>query len=182
MHALVIGGTGMLADLSVWLTETYQVVTVVGRDWKRLRKLVEKAGSHSDQIVPISIDYSNPEVFKDAIRRDMWRNGPLRLCVAWVRSAARDSLESVAWEISEHSNEKWKLFHLVGTQDANDAKKLHLPPSAEYRRVNLGFKIEGRTSRWLTDEEIWNGTRDAIVSDSRDTALGVLHPREMMPS
>ena len=50
-----------------------------------------------------------------------------------------------------------------------------------YRRVVLGFVVEGTRSRWLTDDEISAGVVRALESGEDRTLVGVLEPRAMRP-
>ncbi len=181
MHALVIGGTGMLADLSIWLASEYEHVTVIGREWGKFESLIEKAGNLAERIVPISVDYNDDGRFVDAIRRDLWRHGPVNLCVAWVRSKSMGSLEIAAKEISEHSREEWRLFRILGVRGLKEKKMPELPSSARYREVTLGFIREDSRSRWLTNDEICQGIRDAIETDRQNTIIGLSGPDELFP-
>lgn len=181
MQALVIGGTGMLSDLVLWLSSRYQCVSVIGRNWSHLNSLVERAGSNADRIVPISVDYSDKERLVDAVRKNMWRNGPVDLVVAWVRSGYMNNLSAVAEEISSHSRESWRLFHVRGTLNLESRKIPELPENVLYREVILGFLIENGGSRWLTDDEIWQGVRSAIEDDTEFSVVGVTRPVDRMP-
>lgn len=181
MQALVIGGTGMLSDLVIWLAERYQCVSVIGRSWSRLEALINKAGPLSERIVPISVDYSDRDKLIDAIRKNLWRNGPVDLLVAWVRSGNTASLSAVADEISSHSKENWRLFHVRGSVNFQSRKFPQLPENVLYREVTLGFKIEEDGSRWLTNGEIWNGVREAIENDRQMSTVGVTEPLDSMP-
>lgn len=171
----------MLSDLVIWLAQKYQCVSVIGRNWARMDTLIRKAGPLSENIVPISLDYTDREKTVDAIRKSLWRNGPVGLMVAWVRSGHTDVITTIAEEVSSHSEEKWRLFHIRGSPSLSDRKIPSLPESALYREVILGFVIENDTSRWLTDEEIWHGVRDAIVSDEVFSTIGVIEPLDRMP-
>ncbi len=181
MQALVIGGTGMLSDLAIWLAEKYQCVSVIGRSWPRLERLVTRAGQLSERIIPISVDYTDHEMLTDAIRKNLWRNGPADLVVAWVRSGNNDALEAVAREISSHSHEPWRLFQVRGSVGFKKRSTPRLPEEVLYREVVLGFRIEGGHSRWLTDEEIWKGVRDSILEDRDLSIVGQIDPPDLMP-
>lgn len=181
MQALVIGGTGMLSNLVRWLAEEYQCVSVIGRNWGRLESLIMDSGDLAERIVPISVDYTDKDKLLDAVRKNLWRNGPVDLLVAWIRSGYTDSLSAVAEEISGHTNEDWRLFHVRGNLNLSDRKMPALPVNAKYREVVLGFKIEEKGSRWLTNDEIWKGVRDAIVSDESFSVVGTVEPLDSMP-
>lgn len=171
----------MLSDLVIWLAEKYQCVSVVGKSWERLESLVRNAGPLAERIVPISVDYTDQEKLIDVIRKNLWRNGPVDLMVAWVRSGYTDSVSAVAKEISGHSAEPWRLFHVRGSVNLSSRRMPDVPDNTLYREVILGFRIEDSGSRWLTDEEIWKGVRDAIVSDQEMSIVGVIEPLDSMP-
>ncbi|MEK8198286.1 hypothetical protein [Lysinibacillus sp. FSL M8-0134] len=46
-HALVIGGTGMLANTSLWLVNNGYHVSVIGRNANRMERLLNKANNSS---------------------------------------------------------------------------------------------------------------------------------------
>lgn len=181
VHALVIGGTGMLSNLSLWLAERYHTVTVVGRKWEKLEAIVELAGPLSDRIVPLSVDYTDKEKLVKAIRLDLWRNGPLELCVAWIRRQNVSSLVAAAREISEHTKEEWRLFHIKGSRVPMELNETKLPENVILREVTLGFMIENGVSRWLSHEEICGGIIDAIEKNSRNAVVGLQEPTDRMP-
>lgn len=181
MQALVIGGTGMLSDLVTWLAEKYQCVSVIGKSWSRMERLIHDSGDLAERIVPISVDYTDREKLLDAVRKNLWRNGPVDLLVAWIRSGYIDSLSAVAEEISGHTNDDWRLFHVRGTLNLSERRTPNLPDHVKYREVVLGFKIEEDGSRWLTDDEIWKGVRDAIVNDDTFSVVGTIEPLDSMP-
>lgn len=172
----------MLSDFSVWLAGRYETVTVIGRKWEKLEALINLAGPLSDRIVPLSVDYSDTEKFVKAIRLDLWRSGPLKLCIAWVRSQNVGSLEAAAREISDHTKEEWRLFLVKGSRSPAEMKEIELPGNARLREVTLGFVLEKGSSRWLSDNEICNGIREAVEKDNRSTIVGTIEPSSKMPS
>lgn len=44
------------------------------------------------------------------------------------------------------------------------------------RKIILGFIVEGKTSRWLTNDEISSGVIDAVKKDSLEYIIGTLTP------
>jgi saccharopine dehydrogenase-like NADP-dependent oxidoreductase len=57
--ALVIGGSGMLSKVSLWLANSYNNVYVIGRNTEKLQKLTMGC----EKIVPVSIDYKDDKRF-----------------------------------------------------------------------------------------------------------------------
>lgn len=181
MRALVVGGTGMLSGLSIWLAQEYEAVTVIGKTWSRLTELIDRAGDLAENIIPLSVDYTDREKLIDAVKKTMWRYGPFDLVVTWVRSGYSSAINAIAEEIADHTLEEWRLFRVMGSMPGNEEGGLKLPSNAKYREVVLGFVLEGGGSRWLTNDEIWKGVRDAIVKDSEHSTVGVTEPLDRMP-
>lgn len=59
-HALVVGGTGMLAGVSLWLLEKRYHVSVIARNPERMEQLIEKT-NFKNNLTPILVDYRNSE-------------------------------------------------------------------------------------------------------------------------
>jgi len=80
MHALVIGGSGMLAGVCLWLAREGHRVTVIGRDRRKLDRL---SGQNS-RISGVSADYSQSAAFSETLNELMKQRGPAGLVVAWM--------------------------------------------------------------------------------------------------
>ena len=63
MHALVIGGTGMLKKVSMWLCDQGFRVSVIGRDEVKLEN-VKQASSAPENITCLPLDYQNDDDLK----------------------------------------------------------------------------------------------------------------------
>lgn len=81
MHALVIGGTGMLKKVSMWLCEQGFHVSIIGRDEVKLEH-VKRASSAPENITCLPLDYYNNDDVKIAIKGTIEKNGPITLVVA----------------------------------------------------------------------------------------------------
>ncbi|MDE0581701.1 hypothetical protein ON064_01390 [Planococcus sp. A6] len=55
-HALVIGGTGMLAKATLWLSRNGYKVSVIGRSEQKMQQLLDQ---NPNQLTPVIIDYIN---------------------------------------------------------------------------------------------------------------------------
>lgn len=183
VHALVIGGTGMLANTSLWLVSQGYHVSVIGRNELRMESVIHQSSVPS-QITPLIVDYSNIPLLKMKLRATIEQNGYIDLVIAWIHSYAGRTLECIVSEISPCRNGTWKLFHILGSS-ANLSgvhENLNLPNSAQYYQIQLGFMIENGHSRWLTSEEISQGVIDSIRHNRLITIVGTLQPWEKRPS
>ncbi|MGE7913678.1 hypothetical protein [Lysinibacillus xylanilyticus] len=61
-HWLVIGGTGMLKDVSLWLIQQDNHVTVIGRQQKKMQSLINDVKNDS-KFSPLIVDYTNYKNF-----------------------------------------------------------------------------------------------------------------------
>lgn len=178
-HALVIGGSGMLAKTSLWLAEQFDQVSVIGRSRQRLADLA----SQHRHIHPVSVDYRNEKELAASMDQ-LIANGPIDMVVAWIHmSTAPVALANVIERLNQQNIEKWRLFHVLGSSYNLDdlLSKIEVPPSCEYHQIQLGFILEGQASRWLTNDEISSGVIEAIAEVKKRHIVGTLTPWDRRP-
>ncbi|MFB5084679.1 short-chain dehydrogenase [Symbiobacterium thermophilum] len=178
MHALVVGGTGMLREATLALTRSFTTVSVVARR-------ADAMPGRPAGINPVPVDYHDTGALAQALRRAIGEHGPVRLAVCWIHSTAPEALGVVAAEIGR-GGEPCRLFHVRGSAAADPTRLPRpaleaLPPNVAYRQVILGFQIEGERSRWLTHGEISQGVLQAIADDAEYHVVGVVRPWERRP-
>ncbi|ALA71233.1 short-chain dehydrogenase [Geobacillus stearothermophilus 10] len=181
MHALVIGGTGMLADVSLWLVRKGYHVSVIARRRARMKQLIDRTGQMAS-ITPLLVDYRDQKTLCSLICQTIRKNGTFDLIIAWVHTDGKQALPTVIEKNSGHPG-PWRLFHVLGSRaDPTEMKqKLCLPAACLYRQVQLGFVVEERSSRWLTHQEISGGVMDAIRRDAPFHLVGTLEPSKKRP-
>lgn len=171
-HALVVGGSGMLADLCRRLAADGWKVTVVGRN----RAKLARATAAGTRLYPLSVDYEGVEGFAAALQAAATARGPIALAVCWIRSWAPQALLAAAGAVAPGG----RLFHVLGSQasDASAAAIADLEQRADlsYRQVQLGAVADGTDRRWLSDDEIGAGVHAAIVADRPYHLVGTLAP------
>lgn len=187
LHALVVGGTGMLRGLSLALAEEGRMVSVVARTPSRLQSLTDAAKDFSGGINPLSLDYRDGARLQKALRRAVERFGPFGLAVCWIHSTAPEALRQVV-EVIADTSESCRLFHVRGSAAANPLTGSRRPPewlalysNIQYRQVILGFVIEDGGSRWLTHAEISGGVLDAVRKDRPFSIVGTVEPWSLRP-
>ncbi|MEI3614974.1 hypothetical protein [Pseudogracilibacillus sp. SO30301A] len=67
-HALVIGGTGMLSGVSLWLLDQGYHVSVIARNANRMKNLIEKTNLKCN-ITPILVDYTKDDELHSKYRQ-----------------------------------------------------------------------------------------------------------------
>ncbi|MBE7106273.1 short-chain dehydrogenase [Bacillus cereus] len=179
MHALVIGGTGMLKKVSMWLCDQGFHVSIVGRDSVKLEK-VQQVCSIPEKITCLSLDYHNGENLKNAIKESIEHSGPITLVIAWIHSTAERALPIICEEI-ELSFKKYRVFHILGSSASRTKLQKIGGALCSYYRVILGFILEDTYARWLTHEEIADGVIKGIESKCTEWIVGRVEPWELRP-
>jgi hypothetical protein len=180
-HALVVGGTGMLAEA---------VRGLVARGW-RVSVLARRATAFARRepgVIPLDCDYNDPSSFGSTLDRARDGAGPIALAVGWFHSLGPAS--ALAFRTGAKT-EPGRFFHLLGSAVADPARPDRLEKAARsadgavnclYRQLMLGFVLEGEAARWLTNAEISAGVLRAIDDDAPAMTLGVIRPWDARPS
>ncbi|WP_411954288.1 short-chain dehydrogenase [Alkalibacillus sp. S2W] len=179
-HALVVGGTGMLADLTIWLVKNSYHVSVIARDNSKMENLIQRTGKHN--VTPVLVDYKKDKELRYKLKEINQINGKIDLVVAWIHSNAENRLEIITKELTNKAYD-WDLFHVLGSStDPEDLKKtINLHENCIYHTIQLGFILEENHSRWLTNKEISEGVVEAIENDKSNHVVGVIEPWERRP-
>ncbi len=181
-HALVVGGTGMLSDVSLWLSNHDVHVSVIGRDPIKMRTLLSKS-NHPSHITPLYVDYRDTQALIHNVQNQIKIHGPVDLLVTWIHKDGAHTLTLLIQEINSKARE-WDFFHVLGSQTNLSQTKtaLNLGERSHYHQIKLGFVlIDNQQSRWLTHEEISNGVIHAIKNKVKRFTVGVLEPWELRP-
>lgn len=178
-HALVIGGTGMLKDVTLWLSEQGYHTSVIARSSEKLDQLKKQ---NPNMIFCIAVDYHHTEALFKQVKRAIEAFGPITLVVSWIHSTAKDALPTISNLIDQTTNEPWQLYHILGSRSFHSRPNFTPPKTCLYHSIFLGFQIENETSRWLTHEEISHGVKKAIQEKKKEAIVGTLTPWEMRPS
>jgi hypothetical protein len=172
-HALVVGGSGMLAGLCRALADERWQVSVVGRDRDKLARV----GWGEPRIHPISVDYRHIHAFAVEIARATSSRGGISLAVCWIRSWAPKSLLTAARAVSPGG----RLVHVPGSQRTEPldvaVAALRRRAGLRYCQVQLGALVEGGVPRWLTHDEICAGVYRAIAAEQPFSRVGTAFPR-----
>lgn len=181
-NALVVGGTGMLSNVSLWLGRKGYRVYVIGRNSEKMNRLIKKSPSKS-LITPILVDYRNEAELRENLNSFKKKNGEIDLVVAWIHSIAENALDLIIKEFSNSNNHKWILFHILGSNANLEEIKnnINILEDCQYHQIQLGYIRENGYSRWLTNEEISNGVIDSIINEKLINIIGLTGPEEQWP-
>jgi len=150
-HALVVGGTGMLAPAVRALTTRGHVVTCIAR----------RGGDLGSGVVVEQVDYRNGVQLREALARATQSRGPIELAVCWIHTDAPDAPRIVADALAPGA----RLVQVFGTRVWPLAD---VPLHMAYRQALLG-SVDGR---WLNHEEISEGVLDAVDADRPVSVVG----------
>ena len=162
--ALVIGGTGMLAEVVRELSSIYGVVGVVGRTQDKLNSLSE----FSPNIFPMKSDYSEIENFEESLKAFTANYEKPSLIVSWVHSSSPD----VPILVSKYC--EYDFYDIVGSSGRESS---HISRIREQKIVALGLNyhrviLGTLDGRWLTNEDISTGVLQAIKIQSPEFLVG----------
>ncbi len=189
-HFLVIGGTGMLREVCRHFCSVENIVSVIARNKKRLEELVESTKFCEGGMHPISLDYSDSTALTRELEKAINAHGPVELAICWIHTLkAPEAAVIIAETIDKQNNQTKCNFYLLlssATADpslekkdiSNDFKSFY---NIEFLTILLGFKVEGKTSRWLTNNEICVGVILAVENDSKESIIGTVEPWERRP-
>lgn len=186
-HVLVIGGTGMLREVSLWLVGQSSVVSVIARSEKRLNRMAEEVAVSGGRVNPLILDYRDDVRLKSAVQEAILEQGQISLVVSWIHGVAPEAHRIIA-ELLNAQTQPCAWFDVLGSA-ATDPSASMSDREVEfsewkhilYRSIVLGFIVEGSQSRWLTDNEISAGVIHALSNGVRSSIVGQVQPWERRP-
>ena len=177
-HALVIGGSGMLKDVSLWLADQGYFTSVFGRDINKLNSIAQK----NPLILPLAADYFDLSSFQKKITEQIQSHGSFDIVVTWLHKNPQQ-IHKLISRINESLNDNnWELYDVRGSSDKIDEinKASEQLENCNHYQVQLGFKVESGISRWLTNEEIAQGVIKSIQNKT-NILVGQLDPWVLKP-
>lgn len=179
-HALVVGGTGMLAPAVRALVASGWRVSVIAR---RASAFVRREPG----VTGLDCNYNDADAFASTVDRARDGEGPIMLAVGWFHTPGPSSV--VAPRVGA-PGAPGRFFHVLGSAAADPSDPAALARAARtaegaplclYRQVVLGFVAGETGSRWLTNAEISDGVLAAIEADAPLSTVGVTRPWSARP-
>lgn len=170
----------MLAKATEYLSEIYDAVSVICRNEKKI-------SSNLKNINPLILDYSDYELLSKSLQSAVEKFGEIDLVISWIHSTAPLAPNIIAEKLNSY-NTSFRFFDILGSAYANPSNntnerevKLKENKNLLYRKIILGFKIEGSTSRWLINDEISSAVIEAIKHDEEESIVGTVTPWNKRP-
>ncbi len=154
---LSIGGTGMLATATDWLTSVCSTTLVVSRHAGRFA-----AGNPA--MMALDADWSSPD-FLEAIQRALAAMPPVTHALLWLHRLDEHLPPLIAMLDGA------RVVLVLGSMDGRP----DLPSAAGIATVRLGSMADGGGRRWLTHDEISAGAI-AALEDGASRIVGALRP------
>lgn len=182
-HALVVGGTGMLAGV---------VRDLAGQGWRVtvLARRASDAFAGEAHIAGYDCDYHDEAAFSAALAQAIRAHGPITLAIAWFHTLKICAPRRLAEAVGA-ADAPGRYVQVLGSAVADPARPDRLATAAgvaeglagcALRQVVLGFQIEDGRSRWLTNTEISQGVLAAIAADAPLRVIGVTEPWSARPA
>jgi hypothetical protein len=171
-HALVVGGSGMLAGCCRKLLSISKTVTVMARSETRIKAI-------APGVVPLVCDYDTDEAI--ASLSDLSPD----LVVAWIHGR----MPAFRRALAAHVRPGGCFVQVLGSAHGDPSRPERLEEMKavvkdlplRYQPVVLGFAVERGVSRWLTDDEISEGVFAAILDDAPISIVGKVTPWSAKP-
>lgn len=183
-HVLVVGGTGILEKVSLFLASHDNVVTVVARSKEDFERLQLQAQNLSGKINPITVDDYETEGVADRLKESIDLFGPVTLAVNWVHEQVLKVVEVIA-SILNSTSPVCRYFQILPGQELAEVKERKYFESmfrnlerVLYRIIVLGFKREKGATMLLSNDEISDGVIKALCDDSKNVMIGTIDPWE----
>jgi NAD(P)-dependent dehydrogenase (short-subunit alcohol dehydrogenase family) len=162
---ICIGTSGMLASCTRRLIKDGWHVHAIARDQTKLDQLC--AGSEGFLTTAAS-DYRKTKEFERELDE---APEPVTAVLYWIHSDGQEAIDLI-----ENRYSKIDRCRVVGS-----AHRMVDSDETSSRIVQLGFVIEETGSRWLTHDEISDGTYQGFVSGDQRTLVGTLEPWSSRP-
>lgn len=185
-HVLVVGGTGILEKVSLFLASHDNVVSVLAKSPDDFAMLQREAKGLKGKINPISIDYDEVDGLAKHVKDSIEKYGPITLAVNWVQEHIMKAVEVIA-NILNTTSPICRYFQVLPMNELSPSKERNNFDSffrnlerVLYRIIVLGFKKEAGRDRRLSNDEISDGIIKALRDDAKKAIIGA-DPYDELP-
>jgi hypothetical protein len=173
-HALIVGGTGMLANATRFIRDRSEHVTLVAR---RANAAAAALGISPADACPL--DWSDTTAFAAELSPRI-SAAPPDLALLWIHGNGHRTL---LWLLDQLKMRTVLIVHVLGSAlgDPRGSNRdinvlVTKGPQMHYVTVVLGSKVLlGERRRWLADDEISTGAIEAIQT-GHDVVVGEIVP------
>ena len=177
-HVLVVGGTGILEKVSLFLASHGNVVSVLAKSPDDFEKLTKEAKGLNGTINPISIENDEVDGLANLVKASIEKYGPVTLAVNWVQTNLLKAVEAIA-HVLNATSPICRYFQVLPMNELTPVRErsnlesfFHNLERVLYRIIVLGFKKEKGENRLLSNDEISEGIIKALRDDSKKAIIG----------
>ncbi|MFF2754860.1 short-chain dehydrogenase [Psychrobacillus sp. NPDC058041] len=168
-HVCLIGGTGMLAEVTKWYADNNHIVSVVARNEEKMNQL-KNSCSNPENIKAVYVDYRDFVKLNESLKQSINRYGTFSEAIIWIHSDALLALP-VIFELLEEKSTAWQI--LGSKANAKTFRNQYQPSNnVIYNFIQLGFIRQNNSHRWLTNTEIADGVICSILSGKEYSLIG----------
>lgn len=180
-HVLVLGGTTMLEQVSQFLAERNNIVTVISRNAESLAKLPKELVSGLGKIIPVHLNYFQLDSLKQGLQSLYQKYGPITLALVRGRDQSGAVEDTVASFINSTSP-ICRLFHILDeqlpagpvTQELLSQKFTSEYDRILYRRIVLAqAHLPSGETRDLPKSFVVDGVIQALQDDKRHRLISL---------
>lgn len=170
-HICIIGGTGMLAEVTKWYADNNSIVSVIARNEEKMNRM-KSACSHPENIKAIYVDYRDSTKLHQSLKLNIKEYGPLVEAVVWLHADGLEALP-ILFDLVE---EKSKVWQVIGSKANAEQlrKQFDSAKGFEYNHIQLGCVKVNNQQIWLTNLEIATGVIRSIQSNRSYSLVGEL--------
>lgn len=184
-HTLVVGGSGMLSELCLLLSQQGNRVAVAARREGPLERLV--GAPPSATIYALPLDYTDESGTRRTLDAHVELQGIFDRTICWTHD---EQARNAPFIFGEYT--KSKFYQVLSSAYANPADPHRLGrrrqdferafPHVEFHTVILGFlQTAGGKARWLTHGEISEGVFTALFQSELHHVVGTISPWSARP-
>lgn len=183
-HVLVVGGTSMLEQVSQFLAERNNIVTVISRNAESLARYPLELASGLGKIIPVHLNYLHLDSLKQGLSNLYQKYGPVTLALVRGKDKTGAVEETVA-EFINSTSPICRIFHIVEENGSGDPltkervlEKLSNDYSRVlYRRITVEHALtpEGN-HRHLPMPFVCDGVIEALQNDNKHQIISLDKP------
>lgn len=164
-HLLAIGCTGMLAGALRTLAPGHEHVTIVSR---------HASAFTLPGATPVDADWSDADAFVTSMHVALVSRPPVSGCLLWAHASADASVARVLGSLGDGV----RVVQVLGSMHSDPRERAEgwreaCAPGVQYTSVALGRVRGGSSWRWLTHDEVCDGTLRAWRT-RKDVVVGEL--------
>ena len=170
-HVIVLEGTSRLDEVSRYLAQNDNVVSVISKSREVLDQYAEIAGKFAGKINLIIDDFLDKEKLKNKLAEAVKRYGPVTLVVSWISRKAR-AISMYLVEFLNTSSPVCRFFEIQGSKSDDHSDDFKDYDRVLYRRISLRNSGIHAGKNGLDPRVITLGVIDAIREDHKNAIVG----------